>query len=199
MDKTARAVAVVLAVWLAAAVALGMSGVLHRQPPRVIAAPAIGLTLLTLAAVAAIRPLRRWVMEVDLRVLVALHVSRFVGIAFLIYARRGLLPEELAKAAAFGDIAVAVTALMVMGMLSMPMPRQPRSLIAWNLFGLIDIIMVLSRGMHEASADPQSMRQMTLLPMSLLPTFLVPLIIATHVILFVRIWKMRGEFAERKS
>jgi hypothetical protein len=82
-------------------------------------------------------------------------------------------------------------------MLSVPMPRQPRSLIAWNLFGLVDIVMVLWRGMQAASADPESMRQMTLLPLSLLPTFLVPLIIATHVILFVRIWRMRGEFAEK--
>lgn len=197
MDKTARVVGVVLAVWLAAAIAFGLSGVLQRLPARTIAVPAIGLTLLTLAAVAAIGPLRRWVMEVDLRVLVALHVTRFVGIAFLIYARRGLLPEELARSAAFGDIAVAITALLVLGMLSVPMPRQPRSLIAWNLFGLVDIVMVLWRGMQAASADPESMRQMTLLPLSLLPTFLVPLIIATHVILFVRIWRMRGEFAEK--
>jgi hypothetical protein len=38
-------------------------------------------------------------------------------------------------------------------------------------------------------ADPASMAALLRLPLSLLPTFLVPLIIASHVILGLRLWR----------
>ena len=37
------------------------------------------------------------------------------------------------------------------------------------------------------TADPGQMAAFTRLPLSLLPTFLVPLIIATHLILYLRV------------
>jgi hypothetical protein len=36
-------------------------------------------------------------------------------------------------------------------------------------------------------ADPDHLRALTYLPLSLLPTFIVPLIIASHVVMFVRL------------
>jgi len=38
-----------------------------------------------------------------------------------------------------------------------------------------------------ATADPESMVALLRLPLSLLPTFLVPLIVASHVVLGVRL------------
>jgi hypothetical protein len=39
----------------------------------------------------------------------------------------------------------------------------------------------------QGLADPPSMRALLELPLSLLPTFLVPLIIASHLLIFVRL------------
>jgi hypothetical protein len=40
-----------------------------------------------------------------------------------------------------------------------------------------------------ALADPASMGPLRTLPLSLLPTFLVPLIIASHVLIFWRLYR----------
>jgi hypothetical protein len=198
-DRVSRVVALVLILWLAAAAVIGLTGVFKRGPVQIVPATIVSLTVLTLICAAVIRPLREWLMVVDMRLLVGFHVSRFVGIAFLIYARRGLMPEKIAEPAGWGDIAVAITALLVIGVLSMPLPRKPRSLIAWNLFGMIDILMVIISGFSYALHDPSALAPMRSLPMSLLPTFLVPLIIATHVIIFIRIWRERADFVERRD
>lgn len=45
--------------------------------------------------------------------------------------------------------------------------------------------------MRLGLADMDQMAALTAFPFSLLPTFIVPLIIVTHVLIFVRLWRMR--------
>ena len=59
--------------------------------------------------------------------------------------------------------------------------------LAWNVFGLVDIVLVVATATRLGVADPGSMRALLELPLSLLPTFLVPIIIATHIIIFARL------------
>ena len=47
------------------------------------------------------------------------------------------------------------------------------------------MMVVFSAARHGLQGNPQ-MKLLTVLPLSLLPTFIVPLIIATHVIIFLR-------------
>ena len=56
-----------------------------------------------------------------------------------------------------------------------------------NLLGMVDILFVVATAARLAAADPESMAALLRLPLSLLPTFLVPLIIASHVVLGVRL------------
>jgi hypothetical protein len=50
----------------------------------------------------------------------------------------------------------------------------------------------MSSGVARAGMrDPDSMYALLVLPLSLLPTFLVPLIIASQIILFVRLTNVR--------
>jgi len=55
------------------------------------------------------------------------------------------------------------------------------------VLGLADILFVVVTAARLGVADPESMAALLQLPLSLLPTFLVPLIIASHVILGVRL------------
>ena len=64
-------------------------------------------------------------------------------------------------------------------------------LLSWNTLGLIDIVFVVSSALRFGLKDWQSMHALRELPLILLPTFLVPLIIASHVLIFVRLVRAR--------
>ena len=123
-------------------------------------------------------------MHVDLRWLVLLHVSRFVGFYFFLLYRRDELPFAFAVPAGWGDNLVAALAL---ALLALPHMRNWKMLLlCWNTIGLIDIVVVVVLALRIGLADWQSMHALRELPLSLLPTFLVPLIFTSHVLIFVR-------------
>lgn len=127
-----------------------------------------------------------WIDRLDLRALVLLHVTRFVGFYFLILYRRGGLPYAFAVPGGWGDIIVAALALVVC-FLPMKDSARRRAITIWNVIGFIDILMVVTTAARLGLQNNLQMRALTYLPLSLLPTFLVPAIIATHVIIFLRL------------
>jgi hypothetical protein len=190
-----RWVAAGLAVWLAAAVLVGASGALRSVRPPAPQVLIVALTAGLLAAGALVPWLRRWAEEVDLRVVVALHLTRFVGAYFLVLHRRGELPYAFAVPGGWGDIAVASLALVLLVAVR-PSGAWGRWLyLGWDVLGLIDILGVVATAASQGMAEPGSMRALLRLPLSLLPTFLVPLIIASHVLIFVRL--LRGRRSDR--
>src|SRR3954470_22697053 len=158
---------------------------LQRLPPLAVQAIIFGLAGLALFLYARIRPIRDWVDSLDLRSLVLLHVTRFVGIYFLILYQREQLPRAFAVPAGMGDIIVATMALPV-AFAPLDASARRRAIVIWNVVGFIDILMVVFTAARLNLANPFQLRALTYLPLSLLPTFLVPLIIATHIIIFVR-------------
>jgi hypothetical protein len=172
--------------WFGAAVAAGHLLWLQRLPPYGVQAIIVGLSAVALLAYFRIQAVRAWVDSIDLRGLVLLHVTRFVGIYFLVLYQRGELPRAFAVPAGFGDIIVASMALPVAFAPLDPHARR-RAIRIWNVVGLADILLVVVTATRINLANPFQLRALTHLPLSLLPTFLVPLIIATHVIIFVRI------------
>ena len=85
-----------------------------------------------------------------------------------------------------GDLADAACAALLL--LAFGQRLTPRSLplVAWNVFGLIDILFVVSRAVKNLNQDPSTMEPLTVLPLGLLPLWLVPLIISTHLLMLRR-------------
>jgi hypothetical protein len=93
----------------------------------------------------------------------------------------------------WGDILVAVTALILVAAAPTRGPGGWWAYLVWNAAGLVDILLVVATAARLALTLPGSMRALTGLPLSLLPTFVVPIIIATHLIIFARLGRSRRE------
>ena len=186
-SRTTVRVLVATAIWLGLAIAAGGLGLLEGLRPPLPQAILVALTLALLAGFRWSGPFRGWALAVDIRALVLIHVTRFVGLYFLALYARGELPYAFAVPGGWGDIGVATAALAVC-LFARPAAAAGQSAIfAWNLLGLVDIVFVVLTAARLWTADPESMRALLSLPLSLLPTFLVPIIIATHIIIFARL------------
>lgn len=145
------------------------------------------LTLSALAAVLLVPRLRVWADHGSLRVLTAIHLSRFIGVYFLLLAHRGTLAPAFAIPAGWGDVAVAIGALVLI-LCVKPRTASGRFYYSvWNIVGLIDILLVVTLAARIGLSDPVSIRPLLRLPLCLLPTFLVPVIIVSHILLFRRL------------
>jgi hypothetical protein len=173
-------------VWLLVAIAAGASGATSKLRPPTPQLVILALTAALVIAGRAIGTFRRWLSRLDWRVVVSVHLTRFVGFAFLWLYARGELPYAFAVPGGVGDVLVAALALGLL-VFSNAVAQRPQLLLAWNLLGLADILFVVLTAARLALADPQSMAALLRFPLSLVPTFLVPLIIASHVLLFVRL------------
>jgi hypothetical protein len=181
--------------WLVVAIGLGLSGLLrHVRPP----GPQIMIFGLTGALIAAFwlnRSFRDWLEALDMRAIVALHLTRFVGFYFLWLYGRGELPYRFAVPGGWGDIIVATGAAFILASWS-GFGRRRAVLLIWNIYGLVDILFVVATAAAEGRAAPASMAALLRLPLSLLATFLVPLIIGSHLLVFVRLSKKEAAGAK---
>jgi len=145
------------------------------------------LTVASLTAVFRVPIFRAWADDVSLRALVAIHLTRFVGVYFLLLAGQGALAANFAVPAGYGDVLVATLALGLI-QIGEPGTRWIRGLyLIWNSLGLVDILLVVGNAARVGLADPESMQPLLRFPLSLLPTFLVPLIITGHILIFRRL------------
>jgi hypothetical protein len=181
-----RVVTLILLGWLCFAV--GLAGWFQNASAQAVAATVWTLTALVLLACWKITPVKVWALNIAFRWLVLFHVTRlFAGVYFLVLCQRNQLPCEFARPAGWGDIVVAVLAPAVVG--AMPTQFAKKLLLIWNTLGLIDIVFVVSSALRFGLNDWQSMHSLREFPLSLLPTFLVPLIIASHILIFVRLFR----------
>jgi hypothetical protein len=183
--RPAPPLGLILGGWFIAAFAVGAAGVLGRLP---VPPPAIAgmLTASTLAVLALSDGLRRAVLDRGPVPLVALHLVRFVGIYFLVLYGRGELPRDFAQQAGWGDIVVAVGAVLLL-LFALPARTRGRrgALLVWNVVGLADILFVIGSAMRLPPAERGAVMPFFHLPLSLLPTFFVPLIIVSHLLIFL--------------
>jgi hypothetical protein len=188
-EPGSRSVVLILAAWLCIAAGAGLAGWLESANAPVVAGIVWILTALTLLACWKVPILQRWAMTVEVRWLVLLHLTRFVGFYFFVLSSRDELPFAFAAPAGWGDITVAGLAVLL---LALSDARNWSMLIVWNAIGLTDILFVVMTALRLGLEDWRSMHALREFPLSLLPTFLVPLIIVSHVLIFFRAAKLKS-------
>jgi len=190
-----RASVLTLLVWLVAAIVAGATGLVTEpnRPPLIllvfIAVPiAIGVVAYGLSA-----SLRAWTDGFSLTWLVGLHVWRFVGFGFILAWTLGRLPAGFAFPEGLGDVAAAAGALALLPGLRRGTASRAW-LLAWNTFGLIDLVSALTVGVLYSNSPVGVLGRggittelMVTFPVSLIPTFFVPLCILLHLLTFARL------------
>ena len=177
-------------IWFCLAYAVGAAGTLRSVPAQTIPVIVALLTVIVLLSCWRVPTARSVVMSLDFRYILGFHLIRFVAALFLlIEAGNGKLAAAFAYPAAIGDMVVALFALLLLGIVTRPSGRL--LLVIWNTAGLVDILFVVSSALRVGLRDWTGMIPLRELPLSLLPTFVVPLIIASHIIIFVRLVRRR--------
>jgi hypothetical protein len=192
--------AAVLSGWFVIVVILAATRALHYEHG--IGTPGVGLAVvvpIVVMWVAAMRVpwLREGLERAPLAILAGVNVVRILGVSFVILYAGNRLPAPFAPVAGWGDIIAGLAAAPVAWLVH----RQGRGwrgvLIAWNAFGLADLIAAISLGglsspgpLRRLFAEPGA-GLMSTLPWLLIPGFLVPLLAWTHLAIFYRLMKAR--------
>jgi hypothetical protein len=183
-------VALVLAAWFALVVILGAAGayVTPLGTPPLPMALGVNVPLVVFFVGLAVWPaFREFVATIDVRLILGVNAWRFVGLAFLGLYANGLLPGSFALPAGLGDIAIAVTApVLLLAVLRRPRFIASKTFAAWNVLGILDLVVALSEGTLNAAlatgaAGEISMEPMARLPLVIIPVYLVPILIMLHV------------------
>ena len=169
---------------------LGARGVFvapEGAPPLALLIALLAPLILFLLGYRTIRPLREFVLSADLRLIVGMQAWRWAGFGFLTLYTYRVLPGIFAWPAGLGDMAIGVTAPLVLSaLLRQPGFAASKSFVAWNLSGILDLTVAVSIGALVPLLAPNfygavSTAPMTQLPLVLVPTYLVPTFLILHL------------------
>lgn len=122
------------------------------------------------------------------------HLWRLVGIGFVIGAMIEVLPPQFGYPEGIGDIVAAGLCLPLALALRQAShtPRLHTAFVAWNIFGLLDLLSAITLGILYSPSSFGILRSgistglMTTFPVSLIPTFFLPLFILLHLLALKR-------------
>ena len=204
--STKVGVAAVLALWLAAAWALGVSGVMSAgaaQTFRPVLLSILVPVAAFLAAYAGSVRFRGFVMSWDLRVLTMVQHWRVLGFTFLMLYAHGVLPGLFAWPAGLGDVAIGLSApLVVQAMARHPGFARSRAFVTFHVLGMFDFVVAgatatLASGAFPAlHAGPLTSAPMEVWPLSLFPSFLVPIFLILHMGALFQVRALRRQEAQ---
>lgn len=183
---TRKWVALVALAWLSAGVVASVTGAFVRAPFLAPVSVLVGSAALLLGA-RAWAPLADVSARLSTRAILLGHALRApIGALFLVEHALGHLPATFAIRAGWGDLAAGLGALALA--LTAPSSQRGASrrlVIAWGLFGLGDILLVVGTAGYLAVGlrDPLLLSAFDRFPYGLLPTVVVPLVISSHVAL----------------
>jgi hypothetical protein len=196
MDKrVGTIVGVVLLLWLGLVFILGGNDAFAREPgelPLPILAGWLTPLILFSLAFWTVGPFRDFVMSMDLSVMAGIQAWRFAGLGFIALYVYGVLPGLFAWPAGLGDMAIGVTApFVILALKRHPAFAAGKLFWAWNLLGVLDLVVAVSLGALSAALGIGISAQvvsfpMAKLPLVIIPTFLVPLFLMLHFASFLQ-------------
>jgi hypothetical protein len=186
----------IVGIWFIAALVGGMTGLFSHpnEPPLYVGlfilAPILGFTL----AYRASTQVRHALDAVPLRLITLAHVVRFVGIGFVIGVSANVLPAQFGYPAGWGDAIAAFLCLPLAWAIGQKQysPRMHTLFVAWNIFGMIDLVTAVTLGILYSPSSFGLLRTgistglLTTFPVNLIPTFFVPCLILLHVLALAR-------------
>jgi len=165
------------ALYAAIAVALSAGGAYQAVSANYFALTVVLATLALVAAYAFHPPTRRLAARLGPYGLAGFHVWRIpAALAFFWYGAQGLLPDVFVTRAAWGDLLAGTFAAAIF-----LLPRRRATVLAFHLFGFADFVLAVGTGVALTLAAPESMTELTRLPVALIPLVGVPLSGATHI------------------
>ena len=193
-----RTACVVLIGWYGAVLALSWFGFFAGAPGRI---PTIGFGVFPPIVVGAIAlwrsgTLSRIIDAVPQSWLVGVQLYRVLGATFLILLGIGRLPGVFALPAGVDDVLVGILAPVVGLAYASGVAGRGRLVLAWNVFGLLDLVAALGTGFLTSPSPFQLLSLaapntlVSAFPLVLIPVFAVPLSVLLHV---ASLMKLRRE------
>jgi len=182
-------IALLLGAWFVAALVSSWFG-LYRTVTSGRPTIEYGLLIPIIAGVVLFRQrstLKRVIEAVPQRWLVSVQLYRAEGLIFLVLYAAGYLPGVFAWPAGVGDILVGLFAPVVGAAYARRSPNAAGWLRAWNLFGIVDLIVAISTGFLSSPSRLQMFafgapnELISAFPLAMIPVFLVPLSILLHL------------------
>jgi hypothetical protein len=191
------AIATALAVWFAAVLFIGSTGILG---PTRLGTPVLGIAVMLPILILTLLTLRtdrgrNSILQTPLPVLIAIHAFRALGFTFVVLYLAGRLPAPFAPAAGWGDMFIGVTALPLAWFISRNNTNglAHNLLWLWNALGILDLVSAIALGATSSPGPIQlfhvtpNSSLMTTLPWIIIPCFLVPALAFFHIATFYRI------------
>ena len=178
------AVAVPLLVWFAVIWAMALAGVIQGRagappllPVAIFAPLLIGLPVLLRS-----QRIGAALDALPASWLVGLQVYRIFGGTFLLQLALGHVSAAFALPAGIGDVLVGVLALPVAFYLNRDAARGRGFAVAWNLLGILDLIMANVLGFLASTGRLGIEPRPLLYPLVMIPAFAVPLSLLLHAV-----------------
>ena len=169
---------------------LSLKGVFleNTLPPKILLYTAFPLLAFLFLVIFNLKLYKTIVQNVTIESLIQVHLFRLIGVFFFITSAYGAIPAKFALVAGIGDLVTAFTSIFVAQAIKNNKPYSKPLLIAWNIFGLLDIVSVLATAILTTKVSiktgSQDLTEIGAFPFCLIPAFAPATIIFLHVSIF---------------
>jgi hypothetical protein len=191
-----------LGIWIGLAVAASESGLFAdptRGPPAALVFFSLPLIATALVAAFSARA-RSALLAIPTPLLIRLNVLRLGGLMFLLLAAADRLSGPFPYLAGWGDVITGAMALPVALLASRELTANRRRILAWNAFGMLDLILAVTLGVLSRNGSPVQLihagvgsAALAQLPWSLIPSLLVPYFLVSHGLVFAQLRARRAD------
>ena len=182
--------------WIGFAIALATTGIYSSPatPPAIGVVAAASVVVIGAAAAFSVS-VREALLAIPVPLLIGLNAARIAPGAFMVLlAYQGRLSGPFPQLAGWGDIIAGAAAIPLMFAAARNFSDNRGAVLAWNIFGLLDLITAAALGVLSAPDSPLQIfggpvgsAAIAVLPWSNIPTLIVPFYLIIHGIIFARV------------